>query len=114
MKRKRFKRLALGALSATLLTASLALHAEEKPQFLVRWGNFPDGSPVESGQLCAPYISSLIGPRGGYEIFAATSVGGPPGVIYTLKTKNGKSVAILKCSDKGGEGEDETGGGCGG
>jgi hypothetical protein len=104
--------LALGTLSASLMSTSLELQAaEEDREFKIQGGSMPNGEAIPVGEPCAPYVSSLIG-GGSYEVFAATGVQGPPGVVYTLKQKNGKSIALLKCGLAGAH--DDTGGGGGG
>lgn len=105
--------LTAGFLSALMVAGSGALVAEETPEFKIQAGSMPGGEPVPVGEPCAPYVSSLIG-GGKYEIFAATGVQGPPGVVYTLKQKNGKSIALLKCGLAGAHDDTGGGGGCGG
>ena len=71
--------------------------------FKVQAWDFSDpGRDTEKGNPCAVLLSYLMGPETEkYKLLGTVPVGGPPGVVYTLKNNTGH-IAILKCGTSGG------------
>lgn len=95
---------------AVLLAAPVGAQANEDKIIKVQAYSFSNDAAQEkpdAGEPCAVYLKYLRELK--YQLLEATSLQGPPGVLYTMAGNKGELV-LVKCGTAGGD----EGGGCGG